>query len=70
MLNSETDLIESYPSVCNVIRSCTTVEQLDTAKQYVELYFKQLPIEVVTVFRDDIQKLIEYQTLAINVNGE
>ena len=67
MLNSETDLIESYPVVCNVIRSCTTVEQLDTAKQYIALYLKQLPTEAANVFREDIQKLIEYQTLAVNV---
>jgi hypothetical protein len=65
MTNPETDLIGSYPDVCKVIRSCTTVDQLETARQYVALYEQQLPAEVVPILHDDLARLIEYQALAI-----
>lgn len=51
-------LLSTYQKVCRVIRSSTTVAQLNTSRRYASLFVKQVPSNYTTYFTENINRVL------------
>lgn len=52
------ELLSTYQKVCRVIRSSTTVAQLNTSRKYAELFVKQVPPNYTAYITQNINRVL------------